>query len=219
MSVRKYLPFLLVACAALTGCIADDAAAPPTAYAFADTSSLTLSKAKSETVEIAAAQPEDEPTATKEPFVSSGDYVVEFRARPGPDVLGHSYMVFGRLGADGTIMAPVHAGLYPKDTVTGFTFGLVGTGTDATIEPISLDRSIPPTIVYRKELTADQYARLSAAVSEARANPPSWSWSGYNCNTFLVDLARETGLNVPVGATFMAPVLFISQMRDVNESS
>lgn len=197
----KNLSLAFVASAAVTGCIATEDGISPTGYGFSDTTSLPAERTTSRP-----------PVATGTDY-PEGSYIVEFRARTGPDIIGHSYIVFGRLGPDGAIIDSTQAGLYPSD-VAGFAFGIAG--TQATTEPVALDNAIPPSIVYRHQLTAAQYDRLSAAIAEARADPPTWSWLGYNCNTFVADMAREAGLQTPTGGTWMAPMLFVSQIMQLN---
>lgn len=198
----KNLSLAIAASAAVTGCIANDDAVRQSSFGFNDTASLPAERTQSR--RPAAAAGEEHP---------AGSYVIEFRARTGPDIIGHSYIVFGRVGPDGTIVDSTQAGLYPSD-VAGFAFGIAG--TQATTEPVALDNAIPPSIVYRHRLTAAQYERLSAAIAEARANPPTWSWLGYNCNTFVADMAHEAGLQTPTGGSWMAPMLFVSEIMQLN---
>lgn len=143
-----------------------------------------------------------------------GDFVVEFRARTGPDIVGHTFIAYGRVAEDYTIADEMAAGLYPKDNIGGFVFGI--TGTESTTMPVALDEMIPPSIVYRHRLTAEEYARLLAAIEAARADPPDWSWVGYNCNSFVADMARVVDLKVPAGATFLAPMLLVSELKRLN---
>ena len=146
--------------------------------------------------------------------IPAGAPIVEFRSRTGPDIIGHTYLIFGYQGEDGSIVKPDQIGLYPKD-LSGFAVGVSGMA-EATTEPVSLDLSIPPSNVYRHQLTEDEYARLSAAAAEARANPPQWNWTRYNCNTFVADMAETVGMQTPAGGTLLAPVLFIQQLRSLN---
>ncbi|MEJ8574662.1 hypothetical protein [Microbaculum marinum] len=202
MSVWRVLaPAALVAAGTVAGCVGTDRPVLPTAYSFTDPAALS-----------AAALLPARPKAERGDAVT-GSYAVEFRARTGPDIIGHSYLVFGRLGAAGDIVDPVHTGLYPDD-VTGFAFA-VG-GARATTESVPLDAEIAPTVVYRRALTARQYERLAAAVERARGEPPAWSWANYNCNTYLADLAREIGLETPAGSTWTAPTLFVAQLKALN---
>lgn len=144
-----------------------------------------------------------------------GEFVVEFRARTGPDIIGHTFIAYGRVAEDHSIADEKTAGLYPKDNIGGFVFGI--TGTESTMTPVALDEMIPPSIVYRHRLSAEQYARLLAAIEEARADPPDWSWAGYNCNSFVADMARVVGLKVPTGYTWLAPMLLVSELKHLND--
>jgi hypothetical protein len=192
---------MIVAAGVLAGCVDGEQSVRPTAYSFTDS------------VAAASNEPMRRPLAAERVEAVPGAYVVEFRARAGLDIIGHSYLVFGIMGDDEEIIDPVHTGLYPND-ITGFAFA-VG-GAKATTEAVALDKTIAPTTVYRRTLTPAQYQRLSAAVERARVDPPSWSWTNYNCNTYMADLAREIGLKTPTGGSWMAPTLFVSQLKELN---
>lgn len=144
-----------------------------------------------------------------------GEFVVEFRARTGPDIVGHTFIAYGRVAEDYSIADEKAAGLYPKDNIGGFVFGIAG--TESTMTPVALDELIPPSIVYRHRLSPEQYARLLAAIEAARADPPDWSWVGYNCNSFVADMARVVGMKVPAGSTLLAPMLLVSELKRLND--
>lgn len=203
--VTAYFRFALPAAIAaliIAGCKGPESSTRPSAYGFAD---------QAATVGNGGTVPQPARSAGSE--ITTGTHVVEFRARTGPDIIGHSYIVYGKQAKDGSIAEATQVGLYPKD-VTGFAFGIIG--ADARTEPVGLDMSIPPSVVYRRALTEEEYSRLAAAVERARADPPTWSWTGYNCNTFVADLAREIGLKTPAGATLMAPGIMVSQLKSLN---
>ncbi|TCT11283.1 hypothetical protein EDC22_10436 [Tepidamorphus gemmatus] len=162
----------------------------------------------------ALADPALEAPVEDDEIARPGDFVVEFRARTGPDIVGHTFIAYGRVAEDNTIADEMTAGLYPKDNIGGFVFGI--TGTESTMTAVPLDELIPPSIVFRHRLTSDEYARLLAAIEAARADPPDWSWVGYNCNSFVADMARVVDLKVPAGATFLAPMLLVSELKRLN---
>ena len=49
---------------------------------------------------------------------AAGCYFVDFRARRGPS-LGHIYIVYGRLSADGNIAEAEMVGFFPRKSETG----------------------------------------------------------------------------------------------------
>lgn len=192
---------LLAAGASLAGCNPGDEASPSYLLGFSDDA-------------VIAGVPAGGGVAVDAPTFAPGDYVIEFRARTGPDIVGHTYIAYGRVGADAEIADEQAAGLYPKDNIGGFVFGI--TGTESTTAPVALDELIPPSLVYRRKLDDGAYARLLAALDKARADPPDWSWVGYNCNSFVADMARVAGLKVPAGSTFLAPILLVSELKRLN---
>ncbi len=186
--------------------VATQTPAPQTAASQTPASQTIASQtAEAETPTVAAAADGSIPV---------GAPIVEFRARVGPDIIGHTYLIFGHQGADGSIIEPTQVGLYPKE-LSGFAIG-VGGMAEATTEPVALDLSLPPSAVYRRQLTDEEYARLSAAVEAARADPPTWNWTRYNCNTFVADMAKAVGLKTPMASTLLAPAIFITQLKALN---
>lgn len=193
---------LAVVAAALGGCAGSQNTTATTAYGFAGGSATTGPARERDRI------------ASTSPEIPAGARVVEFRARTGPDIIGHTYLVYGRQAASGGITGATQVGLYPKE-MSGFAIG-VGGMAEATTEPVSFDKSIPATTVYRRRLSEDEFQRLSAAVAAARADPPTWNWTQYNCNTFVADMAREIGLKTPYASTLMAPALFVHQLKALN---
>lgn|GEM_PF-1928958 len=204
MPLGKAAFSLLIASLALGGCVNSQTTQGGSSYGFADGTQAVMPVPRP--VSTGAGQIAAE--------IPAPDYVVEFRARPGPDIIGHSYLVYGIEGDDGRIVDAVQVGLYPKD-MSGFAVG-VGGMAEATTEPVEYDLSIKPNAVYRHKLTPEQYARLDAAVRAARANPPRWNWTQYNCNTFVADMAKAAGLKTPYGSTLLAPAAFVLRMEALN---
>jgi hypothetical protein len=197
----KTILSLAVIAAALGGCVGSQNTAGTTSYGFASGPA-----AQSTAVKTPAAE------ATTE--IPIGARVVEFRARTGPDIIGHTYLVYGRQAAGGSIVGATQVGLYPKE-MSGFAIG-VGGMAEATTEPVSFDKSIPANTVYRRRLSEEEYKRLSAAVAVARADPPTWNWTKYNCNTFVAEMAQEIGMKTPYASTLMAPALFVHRLKTMN---
>jgi hypothetical protein len=138
-------------------------------------------------------------------------YFVEFRARPGT-LLGHTYVVYGRLDRYGRMHDIRYAGLYPR--TDGKAFVLVS--PRAKIRGgVEADIRQPAAVVYRKQLTASEFARMRVAIQRVRATEHYWHLVFYNCNDFAIEVAESLGLVYPPGLLF--PQTFVATLRALNE--
>jgi hypothetical protein len=142
-----------------------------------------------------------------------GDYFIEFRSRYAWDY-GHTFLVHGRVGERLT-RASV-AGLSPVgDDPSSWALGHyvpvpAETGwTDGDLE----DKYISAR--YRVYMSKEQYDRTLVYIRQLQARSKVWSAELYNCNAFVGDVARKTGLRVPA-STLIYPRVFINNMRQIN---
>ena len=149
-----------------------------------------------------------QPTAARAPR-----YFVEFRARTG--FYGHTYVVYGELNGRGERVGMRYAGLYPEGGPVGFMLGHV-LPVPATVEPVEDDKTDPVTERYVRILSAEEFAKLAAAIDRVRANTRLWNALLNNCNDFAAELAQEIGLRAP--STLLIPDLFVSELREMNGS-
>jgi hypothetical protein len=125
--------------------------------------SLAIVAVTSPPMTVSAAPTDVQPT--------DAQYFIDFRSRAGY-VFGHTYIVYGRLNMRGQPVEERYAGIYPLDNGRGLVFGSV-LPVAASVRGLEEDRKAAPTNVYRRRITATQYARLSAAVSSCRRNRAS----------------------------------------------
>src|SRR5258708_896622 len=83
---------------------------------------------------------------------AGGGYFVEFRARRGLTPFGHSYIVYGRLNAQGDMIAPQVVGFSDGDNRNTHLFT-----ARAFVGPLDRDFTSAPTAIYRRHLTAAQF--------------------------------------------------------------
>lgn len=143
---------------------------------------------------------------------SRNQYFIDFRARGG-GILGHTYIVYGRLDARGRAVEINHAGLNPDDAYGNSPILAVA----LVPGQISLKREDPkkPTVaVYRRRLTATQYAHLKGTVHRLRATHRNWHMAFYNCNDFAGQVARELGMMAPLA--WARPGTFVNGLRALN---
>ncbi len=139
-------------------------------------------------------------------------YFVDFRARTG-GILGHTFIVYGRMDARGRVLEQRHAGLYPDDAWSDSPL------LSVAVVPgyISLKREDPrkPQVAsYRRMLTGDEYARLRGTVHRLQASQPRWNMVFYNCNDFAAQVARDVGLVAPL--PWSMPGHFVQSLEAMN---
>ncbi len=141
------------------------------------------------------------------------DYYVEFRSRPGY-LFGHTYLVYGRLGPRGRPVTEKYAGSYPLDGQRGLIIGSV-VPVPSSIRGVEEDYKMRPSNIYRRRLTAWEYARLRGVIRHVSANDKHWSLLFANCNDFAIEVARGMGLSTL--PSWVLPKVFIAGLRELNE--
>lgn len=140
-------------------------------------------------------------------------YFVEFRSRPGY-LFGHTYLVYGRLNGRGRPATEKYAGSYPIDGQRGLIIGSV-IPVPSSVRGVEEDYKLRPSNIYRRRLSAAQYARLSSVIRHVSANDRHWNLLFANCNDFAIEVARGMGLTTP--PSWVLPEVFIAGLREMNE--
>jgi hypothetical protein len=139
-------------------------------------------------------------------------YFVDFRARRGA-LFGHTFIVYGHLGAKGELRGVEYAGNYPTDGHLGLVVGSV-IPVRTTIGPVQDDLTDPATIIYRRKLTAAQFAELKAGVRHLRATQRHWHLMFFNCNDLAVEVTKRIGLRSP--SPWLIPHAYVTALREMN---
>jgi hypothetical protein len=145
---------------------------------------------------------------------TSGGYFVEFRAAE-IGVYGHSYIAYGRLNRSGQPTAVHYADFHPQGGFSGLALGHV-VPVAGSFQPEPETLTLPLTAVYRRNLSAAQYAHLLAAIAAAKEEHRVWSAEFYNCIHFIVDMAHAVDLKAPPVIQLSAPT--VKLIRAMNES-
>jgi hypothetical protein len=148
---------------------------------------------------VAAAQPRE-------------SYFLDFRARGG-GVLGHTFIVHGKMDTRGRITQAHHASLYPDeafDESPVLSVALVRGHITAKKE----DPRKPILVTYRRKLNAAEYAHLQLTLARLKANERLWHMWFYNCNDFAGQVAREMGLVSPL--PWVLPAAYVRGLRAIN---
>jgi len=141
------------------------------------------------------------------------DYYVEFRSRPGY-LFGHTYLVYGRLGPRGRPVSEKYAGSYPLDGQRGLIIGAV-MPVPSSVRGVEEDYKLRPSNIYRRRLSAAQYARLKGVIRHVSANDKHWNLLFANCNDFAIEVAHGMGMSAP--PSWVLPEVFIAGLRELNE--
>lgn len=136
-------------------------------------------------------------------------YFIDFRARRSA-YIGHTYIIYFRTSADGRLIEERHAGLVPEENVWNGIFSPIR----AAIRKYKDDTRLPPTVIYRRELSAAEYARVDRAVRMLRASEHRWHVIFYNCNDFAIEIAEALGLRRP--PSLMPPSMWVGLLKAIN---
>lgn len=142
-----------------------------------------------------------------------GGYFIDFRARSG-GLLGHTFIVYGRMDARGRVVQERHAGLYPNDEYHESLWPAVWP-VPAYVNFKKEDPRLTSTAEYRRRLSASEYAHLQDTLRYLRGQK-RWNLLFYNCNDFAVQVARELRLWTPPGG-LIQPHIFVKSLRALNE--
>jgi hypothetical protein len=146
----------------------------------------------------------------------SSAYYIEFRvAKIG--TYGHSYVVYGRLNAQGKPAESRYADLHPTGNYALMALGhVLPVPANTTWNPEVAQ--LPVDFSYRRKLNATQYKNLVAAIQRSRTKQqPYWNAITYNCNHYIAELAKAAGLRAPTD--FLVSYAFVPALRDLNEAA
>jgi hypothetical protein len=176
----------------------------------------TAERTSFEPAAAAADAPSEAPRRTgRQQPEAAPRYYIEFRARDA-QTYGHTYAMFGTLGANGAPQSKTIAGLHPaSEDALPYTVGHFipvpsetgparGDGDDRYL----LER-------FRIELTRERHDEIAARIRELQESSPTWHAVWYNCNAFVGDIARSMGLQTPSSSVIL-PQEYIRELRDLN---
>jgi len=141
---------------------------------------------------------------------SADRYFIDFRARRST-YIGHTYIVYFRVDASGRIVEDHSDGLVPEEDVWNGLFSPIR----ATVREYKDDTRLPATVIYRRELSAAEFDRVSRVVRMLKASQRQWHLIFYNCNDFAIEVAEALGLWRP--PSLMPPSVWVGTLRSLNE--
>lgn len=144
----------------------------------------------------------------------SGGHFIEFRSRYAL-TYGHTYVVFGRVDAKGTMIQREVAGLAPASmdaapyVIGHFVPVPATTGeTDGDLEEQYRSAS------WRVMLTDSEYDDVVAFIRKQQASSHLWQATVDNCNNWVGEIARHMGYKTP--GIWLRPQQFITELREMN---
>ena len=141
-----------------------------------------------------------------------GGYFVDFRSRPAY-LFGHSFIVYGQLDAHGKPADTRRAGIYPTDGQAGLIMGSLWP-VQASVRGVDDDYKERPSNIYRRRLSAAQYARLLRVVGGLKRSDREWNLLFKNCNDFAIEVAK--GMDMTTPPSWLPPYYFVAGLRALN---
>ncbi len=175
---------------------------------------LTLSACTSAGGDTASAHSPSSGDGEAPPGVVATPYYVEFRTRPYSSIT-HTFVVYGAQDPAGHPLGTKKAvGFVPNGGDLGPFIGIVAIGGVVNDEAYYVD--MPSSTVYHRNLTAEQYGRLTHFIEAESAGTQVYNLIFNNCNDFVARAADSVGLKVPFFHA-MPPPMFISLLGDMNK--
>jgi hypothetical protein len=161
-------------------------------------------------------------TAAKPIHSAYRPYFVEFRARSAASY-GHMYVLYGQVNGRGEIVKSDIAGLHPAGdandcencSLLAWTLGhLVFVPSETGASDGDLEEKYV-TARYRVMVDAATYKKVSAYISQKKADKPMWHALINSCITFGNGIAENMGLKTP-SSVFLEPKEYVESLRDLN---
>ena len=146
---------------------------------------------------------------------ATAGYYLEFRARGG--VVGHAYMIAGKILDSGRNVREHHFGFSPESNgMRGNLESLIG--TPGSIGPQPLDFRMPTMVQFNVRLSSTQYRQLERALRRSRTRVPPFRLLSVNCNYFAGYMARSVGLRAPAD-TLKHPADYVVGLAQLNRGA
>jgi hypothetical protein len=169
-------------------------------------------------VQAASAQQTTRPTrsATAAPAAkpqARGLYYVDFRARTAASY-GHAFVWFGRTDQRTVDVA----GLHPAtDSVIPYLLGhVIPVPSETGASYGDLDEQYV-TASYRVHMNEPEGKRVFAYIKRLQATSPVWNAATYNCVSFIQDIAKYMGLQVP-NNHLLYPEDWVNNLKRLNRA-
>jgi hypothetical protein len=151
--------------------------------------------------------------ATASASFATTPFYVDFRTRPDA-TNSHTFLEYGAQDSSGRPIERKTVGFYPRSgDALGPLFGIVATAGEVGQEDYFAN--LPSSATFHRNLTAEQYERLTDYIESERAKPQIFSLVFNNCNDFVAGAAHAIGLKAPI-LRMLPPPLFVMLLAQLN---
>lgn len=171
-----------------------------------------LSACTSSGGDVSAVHPPAAATTTSTSFAATPFYV-DFRTRPDA-VNTHTFLEYGAQDASGRPIEKKTMGFFPRGAgALGPVIGIVA--MPGEVGPEDYFANLPAFASFHRNLTAEQYQRLTAYIQAEQAKPQVFNLLFNNCNDFVAGAAQAVGLRAPA-IRMSPPPTFINELAQLN---
>ena len=172
---------------------------------------LTLAACTSAGSDVSTA-PSPVANATQSAALADTPFYVEFRTRPYFSIT-HTFLVYGPQDPSGHPLELKTVGFYPEGGAFGPFIGMVG--ITGVVGQEDYYAKLPSSTIFHRNLTAEQYKRLTSYIDAERGEAKVYNLLFNNCNDFIAGAADAIGLKVPF-LHALPPPLFIELLAEMN---
>ena len=151
--------------------------------------------------------------ATTSTSFATTPFYVDFRTRPDA-TSSHTFLQYGAQDSSGRPIERKTVGFYPgRGGALGSLIGIVAVPGEVGQEDYYAN--LPSSATFHRNLTAEQYERLTRYIDSERAKPQVFNLIFNNCNDFVAGAAHAIGLKAPI-LRMLPPPLFVMLLAQLN---
>jgi hypothetical protein len=140
---------------------------------------------------------------------STTPFYVDFRTRPY-FTISHTFIAYGAQDLTGHPLERKTVGFFRHGGAFGPFIGVVAIGGEE-----DYFANLPSSATFHRNLTAEQYERLTPYIDSERGKPQVFNLIFNNCNDFVAGAAHAIGLNAPF-LRMLSPPYFIMLLDQMN---
>jgi hypothetical protein len=151
--------------------------------------------------------------ATTSASSAATPFYVDFRTRPDA-VNTHTFLEYGAQDSGGHPIERKTVGFFPRGAgALGPLISIVA--MPGEVGPEDYFANLPSAAIYHRNLTAEQYGRLTAYIQSEQSKPQVFNLIFHNCNDFVAGAAQAVGLKAPT-VRISPPPVFINELARLN---
>ena len=143
---------------------------------------------------------------------STTPFYVDFRTRQY-FAISHTFIAYGAQDPTGHPLERKTVGFFPPGGAVGLIISVVAITGEVGAEDYYAD--LPSSATFHRNLTAEQYERLTRYIDSERSKPQIFNLIFNNCNDFVAGAAHAVGLQAPF-LRMLPPPFFIMLLARMN---